>query len=350
MATYSALNPKALAPDINPADRNNYALQAGYTGWEDYLNNANKERQGGGGTNASIGGGVGMSGFSGIGAAASTPDLKSIYDNLYNTSGIKESEASLAALTKKLTDRQQAAADAAAKINDNPFYSEGTRVGRIAKLNEIANADQAVMLNEQKSLSDQIATKKADIETALNIQTKQFDLNSAAATQALNQFNTLLSSGALDNASSEDIATFTRTTGMPSSFITSAVAATKQKNIPTSTISYDDGTNQGFAIINTQTGEIIKKQTVAASKPAAAKATTDSEMKTYYSNALRQDAAGGAKLSQIFSIYTGLLDPDLIYQLYNASSKYGPDKGDVSNLAKYGVAQPSKSTMPTWMQ
>lgn len=346
MAVYSALNPKALQPDINPADRNNYAIQAGYTGWEDYLNNANKERQGGGGTNASIGtGGSGVSGLGSFGASASTPDLKSIYEGLYNTSGIKESEAALAALTKKLTDRQQAQADAAAKINDNPFYSEGTRVGRIAKLDQIANADQTVIQNEQKSLADQIATKKADIETALNIQLKQFDLNSQAATQALNQFNTLLSSGALDNASAEDIATLTRTTGMPSSFIASAVNATKQKNIPTSTISFDDGTNQGFAIINTQTGEIIKKETIAQSKPAAPRATTENEMKTYYSNALRKDAAGGAKLSQIFSIYTGLLDPDLIYQLYNASSKYGPDKGDISALAKYGVRQPTGSAV-----
>lgn len=36
---YSQINPRALAPDINPADRNRYAIEANYTGWEDYLNN-----------------------------------------------------------------------------------------------------------------------------------------------------------------------------------------------------------------------------------------------------------------------------------------------------------------------
>lgn len=40
------INQDAFRPDINPADRNNMAIQAGYTGWGDYLNNQNS---GGGG-------------------------------------------------------------------------------------------------------------------------------------------------------------------------------------------------------------------------------------------------------------------------------------------------------------
>lgn len=121
--------------------------------------------------------------------------------------------------------------------------------------------------------------------------------------------------------------------------IQSAIASRRDKNIETSTISYDDGTNQGFAIINSKTGEIISKKVVAASKPSTAKAT-ESEQKSYYANALRSDAQKGLKLGQIFSIYTGYLDPDTIYQLYNANSKWGPDKGDIKNLQKYGVTQP----------
>jgi len=193
---------------------------------------------------------------------------------------VAQSQAQLDALTKQMTDKQAAAAATAAKINDNPFYSEGTRVGRVAKLNEISNADQTVLTNQQKVVQDQISTKKADTQTALAIAEKQFDINSSAATQALNQFNTLLSSGALDNASGSDIASITQATGIPSSLIQSAVAAQKAKNIQTSTVSYDDGTNQGFAVINSQTGEIIKTQVVAKSKPAAATATdTKAHMK-----------------------------------------------------------------------
>ena len=48
---YSQVNPQIDNPDINPADRNSMAIQAGYTGYEDYLNNR-ASTQGGGATSA----------------------------------------------------------------------------------------------------------------------------------------------------------------------------------------------------------------------------------------------------------------------------------------------------------
>lgn len=201
-----------------------------------------------------------------------TLDLAGLYQKLYDTSSIKNDQTRFEDLSKKASERELAKNEALAKINDNPFYSEGTRVGRAAKLNEIYNNDVTALTGQQKVIQDKIATQKADIETKLNIQTKQFDINSQAATQALNQFNSLLSAGALDSASGTDIANLTRSTGIPSSMIQSAIAASrkaKEKDIQTQTISFDDGNNTGFAVINSQTGEIIKKQVVAASAPTA---------------------------------------------------------------------------------
>jgi len=83
--------------------------------------------------------------------------------------------------------------------------------------------------------------------------------------------------GALDNASGVDVAKITGATGLSSSQISSAIQATKdakKKDVPTQIIQTDDGTNTGYAVINTQTGEIIKKETVGGSKPAATKATS----------------------------------------------------------------------------
>lgn len=196
-----------------------------------------------------------------------TIDLPSIYQKLVATSGIGDSQSQIDALTGEITTKQKARDEALAKINDNPFYSEATRTGRIAKLNDIYNNDATTLTNKQKMIQDQIATKKADIETQLNLQTKQFDINSAQATQALNQFNTLLAAGALDNASAEDIANITRATGMSSAMISGAISATKAKNVQSQVISYDDGTNQGYAVIDPKTGDIINKQVIAASKP-----------------------------------------------------------------------------------
>ena len=180
-------------------------------------------------------------------------DLPNLYKSLQAGSGISEAEAQLSALTK-------ANNDAMSKINDNPWLSEATRVGRISKL-------ATDYENKANAIKGDIAVKKADIETQLNLQTKQFDIQSNQAQQAMAQYNTLLNSGALNNASGEDIAAITRATGLSSSMIYGAINNKKINDVKTSTVSFDDGTNQGFAVINSQTGEIISRQVVAASKP-----------------------------------------------------------------------------------
>lgn len=268
------------------------------------------------------GGGMGIGGM-GTGFNQPTIDLPKLYENLYNSSGIKAKQDELSAKEKQYIEVEGG-------INDNPFLSEATRVGRVAKLNDLYEKRTA-------SLKNDIATAKADIETKLALETKQFDINSQQAQLALQQFNTLLGAGAFDNASGEDIANVTRSTGLSSSMIQSAIQANKDSKVQTATISFDDGSNQGFAIINSKTGEIISKQVVSASKPTSAGKATEGEQKAYYMDALRNDAAKGLTLSQILSLYTGYLDANLIYQLYNANSKYGPDKADSTTLARYGI-------------
>lgn len=266
---------------------------------------------------------------SGVPGSVTTPDilnLPNLYESLYASSGIKDIEDKLTKDTLRYNEVK-------AGINDNPYLAEATRSGRIAKLDEKFNADAMAIKND-------IATKKADIEMKLNLETKQFDIESQAAQTALDRFNTLLSAGALDNASGDDIANITRSTGLSSSAIYSAVNAQKMKNMDTQVISYDDGTNQGFAVIDSKTGNVISTQKIASSKP---KSGSSELKKTDYVSKLKSDAKSGATLSQIFAIYAGFLEPDEIYNLYNSSSKYGPDKGSVSSLSKYGVTQP-KST------
>lgn len=203
----------------------------------------------------------------GMGYVAPTvPDLSAIYKTLTSNAGIADIE-------QELADKADAYATAQSKINDNPYLSEGNRVGRIQKLSTDYNNDVA---NTQNAL----AMKKADVEMQLNLQTKQFDINSQSARDSLDRFNSLLQSGALDNASGSDIANLTMATGLSSSAIQSAVNAQKQKNLQTSVVSYDDGKNQGFAVINTQTGEIISRQTVAASKPTSSGSGASSDPST----------------------------------------------------------------------
>lgn len=257
-----------------------------------------------------------------------TIDLPQIYNDLTATSGVSN-------LEQQLNTKREAFNTALSKINDNPYYSEATRVGRVAKLQDQFN-------NDTKALTDQIAMKKADVETQLNLQSKQFDINSQQAKYAFDQFTSLLSAGALDNVSGETIASITKATGLSSDMIQSAIGANKQKNLQTSIQSYDDGTNQGFVVINSQTGEIINRQVVAQSEPKSTGGGTAGEREAEQLNAIRDDliseARSGATWDSLFRLGLGFLDSAEIYNIYQAYGIYNPSSDDRKNdLAKYGI-------------
>lgn len=197
---------------------------------------------------AGAGGGLGYT-------AAPTVDLMGEYNTLQGNAGIAGLQAQLSAKTDSYNKAQS-------QINDNPFLSESSRVGRVQKLTTDYNNDTA-------NTQNQLKLAQADADARMTLYEKQNDLNNQATQTALNQFNSLLQSGALDGASVDDIAGLAKATGMSTSMIQSAVQANQAKNVQTSTISFDDGINQGFAVINSKTGQVISKQTVAASKPTA---------------------------------------------------------------------------------
>lgn len=287
-------------------------------------------------------GGAGVS--AGVPAVATpTINLPSLYESLYKNSGITDVESKIAEINANLNSKQQAYNAATNNVNDNPFLSEAGRVGRNEKVKQSYESSIANDIAQLNTVKNDIATKKADIETKLNLELKQFDINSSQAQQALSQFNTLLSMGALDGASGEDIANITRQTGLSSTMIGNAIAAKSAKDNKVETVvqNYDDGVNQGFVIINKETGDIIAKENIATSKPKAAEKASEGDIKSEQVQIAKEAAQKGATVSQMFQLYSGVLDPDLIYQIYNANSKYGPDKGDVSTLAKYGVKQPT---------
>jgi hypothetical protein len=221
----------------------------------------------------------GMSGASttptsGTGLPTTTPqasiDLPKLYEELYKSAGVKDKESELSQKEKDYITAQ-------GKVNNNPFLSEATRVGRLDKLSKDYESRVANLKND-------IATSKADVETKLNLQLKQLDLNNQATQLAWQQFNTLLSSGALNNASGESIANITRSTGISSDMIYSVVNAQKAKDVKTSVIqsTKDDGTVT-VSVINSDTGEIIKQSNLGkignAEKGTAPKAQTVAEQK-----------------------------------------------------------------------
>jgi len=270
----------------------------------------------------------GTTGGQGIGfTQPATIDLPSLYNKLYADAGINTLQEQFSSYQKQFTE-------AKGKNNDNPFLSEASRVGREAKLTKLYDERTANILSE-------IAMKKADVETQLNLQMKQFDINSQASKDAMNKFNDLLSSGALAGASGEDIANITRATGMSSSMVQSAINASKAKNLDTETISFDDGTNTGFAIINSQTGEIIKKQVVAASKPTATSTSPTQNVKTQFLTeaktlqGVQTDQGYVGQFPLLVAKYAPYMTLKEIYSLYLSSEigkKYGTPKENATEI------------------
>jgi len=194
----------------------------------------------------------------GVGTLAPQPtiNLPELYKSLTQSSGITQSQ-------QRITDSERQYLEARNKISDNPFLDASTMDKRMQRL-------QQKFEQEVQPIRNEIAMKQADVEMQLNLQTKQFDINNEQAKQALSQFDTLVGLGSLDNANGDDIAAIVRTTGLSSSMIQGAIDAKKAKNVDTQTIQWDDGTDMGFAIINSKTGDIISKQTIGASTPTAA--------------------------------------------------------------------------------
>lgn len=246
-----------------------------------------------------------------------TIDLPSIYQSLYQSSGISD-------LEKSYSDKEKQFIEAKGSLNDNPFLSEASRAGKEATLTKLFGERTANLKND-------IATKKADIETQLNLQMKQLDINSQAATQALNQFNTLLSAGALDNASGEDIANFTRSTGIPSSMIQSAIQASvkakeKKEEVSTQLItSTADSGEVTTTLINTQTGEIISQKSLGNVGNAQTAGGSTSSTKNAQSQFLEESKTIEGKnvsgqwwgqFPQLVAKYASYMSLEEIYKLY----------------------------------
>ena len=238
-------------------------------------------------------------------------DLPEMYKSLYQGSGIKELEA-------EYSEKEKAYIEAKGKINDNPFLSEATRVGRVAKL-------ETLFAERTANLRGDIATKKADIETQLNLEAKQFDIESEVAQQALSRFNTLLGLGALDNASGEDIAAITRTTGISSSMIYSAIESNKKKSVNTQVITSTAENGEMFAVvINSNTGEIVKKTSlgvignVQTGGTTSATKNTESQFLTEAKSTEGKSVEGTwwGQFPQLVVRYAPYMTLEKIYSLY----------------------------------
>lgn len=231
----------------------------GYAGWSDADAQANFAATGGAGKGGPTGGGANT-------AQPSIPDFQGIYDSAIQQ-GTKDYLAQSDAVTQKLLDRERSKNEQAAKIGDNPYLSEATMSGRLAKIDQKYNADTANLLNEQRAIEGKISGAKADAQVKLGIAQNQYNLENQQYQQTVQKYSSLLSAGALTNASGQDIAQAALAIGVPTSMIQSIIDKQKKDAEVKPTLqTIDDGTNQYVVAIDDK-GNVINKSVIGQSKP-----------------------------------------------------------------------------------
>lgn len=281
---------------------------------------------------AGSGGTPGSSGGDGGGGSplslptAPTFDLVAATNAAYNTPEI-------AAAQKAITDRQTALASASSEINDNPFYSEATRVGKQAKLTTEANNDIGVQ-------QDLLTSLKADAAIKVAAQQGQYNINEEQYKTALDNFSNLVSMGGLDNASSADIANLAVQTGIPTSVIQSIATASAKKNNPVSIQTSTDNDGNLTILGVDSKGNIVNQTTISG----AGKAKTGSGSTSGVANVSPADsksaeqnvkisANNGASLRWITTTYKDYLTYADILKIYNANSSNGKATESVADIA-----------------
>lgn len=192
------------------------------------------------------------SGFSGFGSGGeSSVNLQKIYEEAVNTPEVQ-------GLQTELENKKSALTTALNNINDNPFYSEATRTGRIAKLNEQAG-------REISDLEEALASRKADAQVKVNIATQQYNIDDNNYKNNLSKLNLLISSGALLNASGSDVAQIATATGMSTDMV-KGIQAQMQKSLvqPQVITSTDNNGNVTVAVVDGATGNIISQNSLGA--------------------------------------------------------------------------------------
>lgn len=318
---------------MNDSQKNSAAIAAGYTGLNDYNDQVNRNKSGPNGNATPNYGNPSSNNFGFSNTQAPKFDLVAATEAAYNTPEILAANAAMDANNAKITERQKAAADAQAVINDNPFFSEATRVGKSQQLTQQSNADIGVLQNETSLAQGKVDRLKADAAIKVNAAQGQYNINRQEYQDSLNNFNNLLSNGALDGASGTDIANLAQQTGIPTSMIESMVQTSRNKNNPSSLVQSTDNDGNLTLLQVDSTGKVINT-TVIAGAGKSVKATEDKNGdKNSTSANASQAAKSGATLQQLVQNYgvAGGLSVEEIYRIYNESG--GPNGPARESLA-----------------
>lgn len=304
------------------------------TVWNNRLANKNAKSSGGGQ--------VSTLGSSTLTAGAPTIDLNSIYDKAMNSKDILD-------LQKEVDTKKQALNTAMTNINDNPFASEATRVGKLARLSDSAG-------REINTAVEQLAQKKADAQVKINIATQQYQIDSQEYQNELSKLNTLISSGAIMGASGTDLAQIALATGISTSMLKGIVDTAKKSQEKLQIATNDNGDvtiydlNTGKVkstikgIGNKQGGTAGSEKTQRFSEATQAlesmKGVDGKVDETVFDNTRNAFRASGGTLEEFNSNFYNYINTEVNPARYGVpESVYNPDKFKSTGSAQEQLLQ-----------
>lgn len=118
-------------------------------------------------------------------SAATAPNQQKLYEDAYNTAGLGTIKTKLADLNTKIADLTAKYTEKEGTINENPFLSEASRVGRLKRLNDQRNAEIGNVIDEYKSYADLYNQGVNEINDAVSRQVGDFNTKRQISTEEL---------------------------------------------------------------------------------------------------------------------------------------------------------------------
>ncbi len=132
-----------------------------------------------------------------------TPNQQKLYEEAYNTAGLGEIKTRLTNLNQKIADITTKYTDKEGEINENPFLSEASRVGRVKRLTAQRDAEIGNLMEEYKSYADLYNEGVNEVNNSVSRQVESFNANRQVSAEELNYLLGIESTKATQTAAAQ---------------------------------------------------------------------------------------------------------------------------------------------------
>jgi hypothetical protein len=114
------------------------------------------------------------------------PSQQKLYEEAFNASGLATIRTTLEDLNKRIAAKQEAYTSKEGDINENPFLSEASRIGRLRRLEEQKQAEIGNLLDQYKQYTDLYNNGINEINDSVARQVGDFNTTRQIGTEELN--------------------------------------------------------------------------------------------------------------------------------------------------------------------